>query len=359
MLILNIFRYYENNPRIKMKSISKDIAYCRINGVITVPWLQFSVDNFVFEYNPASENLIEFTIKNVSKYYLYLTILTGKLAPYFTLAMRSEHQLNIGESHIKFELDREQEAELSLKFTPRGQGSFVATALLFLDKNMTIPYSNLTFFGNKTTPAMVPSTYSVIFPPCCVNTTITQIITIDLEVESDLDSFSCVAREQSYIAVKFIDYELKEEDGKVHTLITVELTLYAEDPSTGTLNLNFNHENKATCDVEVFYCVTYCPLTLHVNHIVSPESNPYPYYPLNTQTELYEYLETCSAFLEKWMFQQGFRRDLYPVIPDTFHVISTALSSQGATKTGKMNISYLNFIKRIAGPLMKHVRKVS
>ncbi|XP_075991628.1 cilia- and flagella-associated protein 47-like [Anticarsia gemmatalis] len=352
---------YENNPKVKVKSVNKDICYCRIVGVITVPWLMFSVDKFEFDYKPHTSNTIEFTISNISKYYLYVTILCLKLAPNFSLDLRTEdHQSIINEANIKFELDRGQEAAFSVQFHPKGHGKFVATATLFLDKHLTIPYSNLTFFGKRVSPAMTPSAYRVVFPACNVGTTITRTITIDYEAESNLDLFSCACKEIPQLSIKFVDYEVKGENCDIHTIVTVQLTIFSQTPCKGNVLLNFIHGLESFCDVEVEYCITHCPLTLHANLFVSPEDNPYPYYPSDTNTELYEYLEKCSAFLEKWMFQQGFRRDLYPVIPDTFHAISSAVSSQAGAKSGKgINVSYLNFVRRIAGPLMKHVRKVS
>lgn len=297
---------------------------------------------------------------NISKYYLYVTIVTAKLVPSFTLELKDteENEAIITETNIKFELDKEKEASFSLTFHPKGHGRFVSTAVLFLDKHMTIPYSNLTFVGKRETPLMTPSTYRVIFPPCSVGIEITRVITIDMAAESDLDSFSCVTKEETSLNVKFIDCNFIEKDEECHTIITVELKICAQAPYIGFIMLNFSHESGSSCDVEVRYCITHCLLTLHANPLVNPEENPYPYFPLSSQSNLHKYLEKCSTFLEKWMFQQGFRRDLYPVIPNTFHAISSALSTQSSTKTKGINVSYLNFVRRIAGPLMKHVRKI-
>lgn len=329
--------------------------------MITVPWISFSVDTFEIEYVPNGSNQIDFTMTNVSKYYLHITILTAKLSPFFSLDLRTEeNQSIINETNIKFELDRGKEAELSLTFHPKGHGRFVSTALLFLDKQMTIPYFNLTFYGKRQTPTMTPSTYRIIFPPCYVGTEIVRIITIKIGVETDLDSFSCMSKEEPNLTVQFIGVELLQEHDEVHTLLTVEVKASCQTTYACNLMVSFNHESGSGCDVEINFLFTYCALTLHTNSLVKPEDSPYPYFPLNSQEELYEYLEQCKHFLEKWMFQQGFRRDLYPVIPDTFHAISLALSSQsGGTKSKGINVSYLNFIRRIAGPLMKHIRKIT
>lgn len=225
---------------------------------------------------------------------------------------------------------------------------------------MTIPYFNLTFIGKRQTPTMTPSTYRIIFPPCYVGTEIIRTIAIKMGVKSDLDSFSCMSKEETNLTVKFKSVEHFQEQNEIHTLLTVELKASCQTTYARNLTVSFNHESGSGCDVEINFCFTYCALTLHTNFLVKPEDNPYPYFPLCSQEDLYQYLEKCTHFLEKWMFQQGFRRDLYPVIPDTFHAISVALSSQtSGTKSKGINVSYLNFIRRIAGPLMKHIRKIT
>ncbi|XP_037297619.1 uncharacterized protein LOC119190257 [Manduca sexta] len=354
-------QFYENNSKVKLKTVNKDISYCRIAGVITVPWIIFSIDKFEIEYIPHGSNSIEFTMTNVSKYYLYITILTSKISPNFSLNLNTEiNDSVINESHIKFELDRKKEVLLSLKFHPKSHGKFVATALLFLDKQMTIPYYNLTFFGKRQAPVMVPSTTRLIFPPCYVGTEIKRIITVKMEAESDMDSFRCVSKEESNLSVKFIDFEVVGEQDGALTVLTVEIKVCCQTTYARNITLSFHHECGSGCEVEVHFCYTHCALTLHANCFVKPADNPYPYFPLSSQSTLYEYMERCSIFLEKWMFQQGFRRDLYPVIPDTFHAISSAISSQpSGTKTKGINVSFLNFVRRIAGPLMKHIRKIS
>ncbi|XP_026727315.1 uncharacterized protein LOC113493508 [Trichoplusia ni] len=353
---------YDNNAKVKLRTVNKDISYCRIVGVITVPWIEFSVDKFEIEFSQHGKNNIEFNIKNISKYYLYVSIVTSKLTPNFTLELNEveESEVIITETNIKFELDQQKEASFNLKFHPKGHGKFVSTAILFLDKNMTIPYYNLTFIGRKETPLMIPSTYRVIFPPCPIGVEIKRVITIDMEEESDLDSFSCVSKEELNLVVEFLDYNIVEKEGHLHTIVTVAIKVFCKVPYIGNVQLHFNHESGSTCAIDVQFCITYCQLTLHANVFVKPESNPYPYYPLSNQTKLYEYMERSAAFLEKWMFQQGFRRDLYPIIPDTFHAISPTLSTCASTgKSRGINVSYLNFVRRIAGPLMKHVRKIA
>ncbi|XP_026757067.2 uncharacterized protein LOC113516796 [Galleria mellonella] len=352
---------YKNNSKVRLKTTTKDISFCKIIGVITVPWIQFSVEKFEIDFVQNSTNAIQFTMTNISKYYLYVTILTSKLSPNFTLDLKTEeNQLIINETHIKFELECKKQADFCLKFHPKGHGKFTSTAILYLDKHMTIPYYNLTFIGKRQTPLMVPSTYCIVFPPCHVGTKISRIINIKLEAESDLSSFSCMSREESYLNVEFIDSETILNQGEYNTIVQIEITVCCQITYAHNLTLTFNHESGSGCEVEVSFCFTYCPLTLHTRFIVTPADNPFPYFPLSTQSELYEYLESCSKFLEKWMFQQGFRRDLYPVIPDTFHAISSAISSQpSGTKTKGINVSYLNFVRRIAGPLMKHVPKIS
>lgn len=356
------FSLYENNPRVKLRNVNKDISFCRITGVITVSWIAFSVDKFEFDFVVGGPNQIEFEMTNISKYYLHVTIITSKLSPHFTLELLTREDDNstilITETNIKFELDQTMQVQFRLKFHPKGHGKFVTTAIMFLDKHMTTPYSNLTFVGKRETPPMTPSAYRIIFPPCEVGTEISRIITIDMEAEAQMDQFKCLVKEQYNLKVEFIELEVIEKNEVLHTIVTVKLNILITGPCTGVTMLHFNHLSGSACDVEVHFCVTFCLITLHANHLVDPEDNPYPYYPLSDQSELYKYMEKCSLFLEKWMFQQGFRRDLYPVIPDTFHALSSALSTQGGTKTKGINVSYLNFIRRIAGPLMKHIRKV-
>lgn len=357
------FRLYENNPKVKLRPMNKDISYCRITGVVTVSWIHFSVDKFEFDYVPGGKNTIEFEMSNISKYYLYVAIVTSKLAPHFSLELLPNEDGNgtvvVTETTIKLELDRKMKAQFALKFHPKGHGRFVTTAILFLDKHMTTPYYNLTFIGKRESPLMTPSTYRIIFPPCLVGTEITKIITIDMEAVSDLDLFKCIIKEDVNLTVEFVDHEIMKKDEVLHTIVTVKLKILTTAPCTGFVMCHFNHDSGSACDVEVYFCITYCLITLHANHLVQPENNPYPYFPLSSQKDLRQYMERCSKFLEKWMFQQGFRRDLYPVIPDTFHALSSALSTQGGTKTKGINASYLNFVRRIAGPLMKHIHKVS
>ncbi|XP_059060425.1 uncharacterized protein LOC131853529 [Achroia grisella] len=351
---------YENNSKVRLKSISKDISFCKVTGVITVPWIQLSPEKFEIEYIQNGTNAIEFTMTNVSKYYLFITILISKLSPNFTLHLRTEeNQSATNETQIKFELERKNQAGFCLKFHPKGHGIFASTAILYLDKHMTTPYYNLTFIGKRQAPIMIPSTYRIVFPPCYVGTTISRIINLKLEAKSDLESFSCVSQDEPNLTVKFIDLEAIPSGHEYHTIVHIEITVCCQVTYSRNLTLTFNHESGSGCEIETSFCFTYCPLTLHTRFLVKPIDNPYPYFPISTQIELYEYLETCSKFLEKWMFQQGFRRDLYPVIPDTFHAISSAISSQPGTKTKGMNVSYLNFVRRIAGPLMKHIRKIS
>lgn len=341
--------------------MNKDISYCRITGVITVAWIHFSVEKFDIDFVIGGNNTIHFEITNISKYYLYVTIVTSKLSPHFTLELLPDGNETavVTETNIKFELDREMKAEFDLIFHPKSHGRFVTTALMFLDKHMTTPYHNLTFSGRRETPLMTPSTYRIIFPPCQVGTKNARIITIDMEAKSDMDSFHYFVREDVNLKVKFVDHEIMLKDEVFHTIVTVALNVITTAPCTGIAMVLFNHNNGSACDIQVIFCVTHCLLTLHASHLVNSEDNPYPYFPLCTQSDLYEYMRRCSIFLEKWMFQQGFRRDLYPVIPDTFHALSSALSTQGSTKAKGINVSYLNFVRRIAGPLMKHIRKVS
>ncbi|VVD01792.1 unnamed protein product [Leptidea sinapis] len=352
-------KLYENNPKAKVKPLNKDITYCRITGVITVPWVEFSVDSFEIEYFPNHSNLIEFTMTNISKYFLHVTILTTKLAPHFSLDLSLEENHTVSnDSQLKFELDRGMRAAFVLRFHPKSHGKFTSIAPLYLDKQMTIPYYNLTFTGKRQTPLMFPSPSRLIYAPAYPNQEITQTLTLKLELLSSIEDFSYSTKEEANISVNFTGTKILTVDDITYTLLHVNVKVCSNEPCSRNITLSFSHCCGSYSDVEVSFTFTYCPLTLHSRLYVSPEENPYPFYPLKEQKEFYEYMETCTIFLEKWMFQQGFRRDLFPVIPDTFHAISSSISSQAGTKSKGINVSYLNFIKRIAGPLMKHIRKV-
>ncbi|KAF9415601.1 hypothetical protein HW555_006809 [Spodoptera exigua] len=353
-------QHYENNPKVKLRTVNKDICYCRIAGVITLPSIEFSTEKFEIDYVPHGENKIEFKITNISKNLLNGTVITSKLAPIFTLNVieQEDESTVVMENCIKFTLNPQKGIPFTLKFHPKCHGKFVTTALLYLDKHMTIPYYNLTFIGKRENPIMTPSTYRIIFPPCHVGSEIYQIITINLAAESDFDAFRCSISDGSNLKIKFLNHSIHEEDEEIHTILTVKVELTTKTPYLGNIMVHFYHDSGSACEVEVNFCVTYCLITLHGNNFVKPENNPYPYYPLSEQTNLYNYLENCSKFLEEWMFQQGFRRDLYPTIPDTFHALASSIIVQPATKSKGINVSYLNFVKRIAGPLMKHVRKI-
>lgn len=329
-------------------------------GVITVPWIQFSLDKFEIEYVPNGSNKIEFTMTNISKYYLYGTVVTSKLAPMFTLDLLSteNNAYTVNENNIKFELGREAVIGFTLKFHPKMHGRYVSTAILFLDKQMLIPYYNLTFIGKRLNPVMTPSTYRVLFPPCYVGTSIARTITVQMGFVAELDQFSCYSKDESSLYVTFLGCEIFNPDNEeLYTQLSTEIRVSCEKTYARHIILTINHECGSGCEIEITFCFTHCILTLHTQFFVQPEDNPYPYYPLSTQTDLYDYMEICTQFLEKWMFQQGFRRDLYPEIPNTFHAISTFLSSQTGTKTKCINVTYLNFMRRIAGPMIKHIRK--
>lgn len=354
------FRHYENNPRVKIKTLNKDIPYCRIYGVITVSWIEFSEKKFEIDYVPNGKNSIQFSMKNVSKYVLQVTVVTSKLSPAFSLDVSTyDNQSIINESHIKFELYQQTEARFTLKFHPAMNGRFISTAILFLDKHMTIPYHNLTFVGRREVPTMAPSTYRILFPPCPVGTSLTRCFTITMGFAADLDQFACFSQDESNLNVKFIDCEIVTKGDELNTILLVEVSIRCDMSYSRHVVLNVNHECGSDCEIEVVFLFTQCILTLHTHCFVKPENNPYPYYPLSSHTELHDYLSTCTQFLEKWMFLQGFRRDLYPVIPDTFHAISTFLSTQFsmAVKSKSINVTILNFMKRIAGPMMKHFHK--
>ncbi|XP_047544580.1 uncharacterized protein LOC125076895 [Vanessa atalanta] len=353
---------YENNPKIKIKSTNKDICYCRITGVITVPWITFSVDKFEMIYIQNIENTMDFAMTNISKYCLPITIVTSKLSPIFTLDIHSteDSQIVINENNMKFELNIGKSANFTLKFQPKGHGRFVSTALLYLDKLMTIPYYNLTFIGKRQIPDMYPDTYKIIFPPCSIGTELRKMLTLKMDGQSTKELFSCSSKEEPNLTVEFIDSKIELENETYYTYVSVKVSVSCQTTYVQNITLNFQHTNGSCCEVEVCFCFTYCPLTLHSQFLVKTEESSYPYFPLKTQFELYNYMEVCCSFLEKWMFQQGFRRDLYPIIPDTFHAISASISTQsGGAKSKGINVSYLNFVRRIAGPLMKHIRKIS
>lgn len=298
---------------------------------------------------------------NISKYNFYVTIQTSKLSPNFTLNFDIDEIVpEINENCVKFELNCGINVNFTLKFHPKLHGKFVSTALLYLDKAMSIPYYNLTFTGKKRPPVMHPNIYRIIFPPCPIGEEVSRSLTLKMEGQSHKDLFSCNSEEKIHLIVEFIDSEIELSNNTYYTNTYVKITALSEINIAKSEMLYFKHENGSECEVEVCFCFTHCPLTLHSQLVVKQDINPYPYYPLNDHDKLFNYMETCCSFLEKWMFQQGFRRDLFPIIPDTFHAISSAISSQtGYSKSKGINITYLNFIRRIAGPLMKHIRKIA
>ncbi|XP_045536041.1 uncharacterized protein LOC106719788 [Papilio machaon] len=350
---------YENNPKVKIKSINKEISFCRINGVISLPQLEFSVDNFEIFYKMNANNSIEFTMKNVSKQTLHITILISKIAPNFSLNLTSEENLLMtSENYLKFELITLKAANFCLKFHPKGPGRFVSVALLYLGTNTT-PYYNLTFVGVNEMPTLIPSKSRITFPATYVGKTLFNIITFTLDIETDLSSFSFASNKQMFVTVELLDYEILENDTtKKYTSIRAKISVYSEKPIVATSTVTFRHSSGSSCDIEIKFCFTYCPLTLHVETMVHYEDNPYPYYPEEIQIDLYNYMEKSSQFLERWMFYQGFRKELYPKIPETLNALSIAMTSQAKEKSKGINVSYLNFIKRIAGPLLKHIHKV-
>ncbi|XP_068620829.1 uncharacterized protein [Battus philenor] len=352
---------YENNTKVKIKSNYKEISFCRLNGVISLPQLQFSVENFEINYDENNDNCIEFTMKNVSKLKRTVTILISKLSPNFSLNLLSEENLLItSENYLKFELNSHEEVEFRLKFHPKSRGRFVSTALLHLDANMTIPYYNLTFIGVNEKPVIVPSTFRIIFPSAYVGETMSSNMTLKIDKETDAESVSFVASKDDSVAVELLDYIILEDNvTKKNTLINVKITITSETPVVASSVVTFRHASGSSCDLEVKFCFTYCPLTLHANSFTQFEDNPYPYYPLPTQIDFHSYMEKSSKFLEKWMFYQGFRKELYPKIPETLNAVSISLASQVKEKSKGINVSFLNFMRRIAGPLMKHVRKVA
>ncbi|XP_045766364.1 uncharacterized protein LOC123868056 isoform X2 [Maniola jurtina] len=273
---------YENNTKVKIKTLTKDISFCRITGVITVPWIHFSVDKFIFDYVPNGNNAIDFTMTNVSKYYLYVTILTSKLSPNFTLNIHTdENQFIVNESQIKFELDRGSEASFSVKFHPKGHGKFVSVALLYLNKHNTTPYYNLTFVGKRQAPAMIPDTYRIIFAPCYIGEKDIRILRIKMEGQSEKGLFSCNSKEEPNLTVEILNADTVQEDDDYFTIVTVKISVSCKVCYARNIMLNFQHHNGSGCEVE------------------------------------------------------------------------------GAAKSKGINVSYLNFMRRIAGPLMKHVRKIS
>lgn len=324
-------------------------------GVITLPWLEFSQETFEFVCSNAN-NKIEFTITNISKYHLPVTIITSKLAPYFTLELTSDIEA-IRENNIKFELTRGSTVEFCLKFIAKGYGRFVSVAVMYLDKFLAIPYSNLTFIGKCEYPTLIPSVYKLIFPPCKLSVELVQVIQMKLNILASLDTFKYESTDGN-LKVTFLDLELIENDDGKETIVTAEINIISEHPCVVNSTLKFYHDLGAACEIDLCYCYTRCGLTLHTNEYIPLYEHPYPYYPTTEQSDLYDYMNICVEFLERWLFLQGFRRELFPIIPTTFHVISSSLTSVQGGKPKGINVTYLNFIRRVAGPLMKHISKV-
>lgn len=342
----------------RLKSINKDITHFRIAGVITVPWILLSKEKFEIQYEPNGNNCIDFTMTNISRYILFVTISTSKLLPNFSLICLNCNELEatFSETIIKFELGRNVTASFRALFHPKTHGRFVAVALLYLDRACSLPYYNLTFDGRRLLPTLTTSKYQIIFPPSLLNTEMSQSVTLKMEGRSEIDSFNCSAKEEPNISVSFIEIETQEVSDTIYTIVTVLIKVNCTLKYSRHITLGFHHECGSYAQIDVIFCYTHCLLTLHMQPYVSQEENPYPFYPLSEQQELYEYMETCINFVEKWMFMQGFRRDLHPNIPDTFYAISTA--SANSTKSKGINVSFLNFFRRIAGPFTKYLHKV-
>lgn len=352
-------RQYQNNIKVKLKSINKDITYFRMTGVITVPWLLFSEEKFEIQYEPNGSNCIDFTMANISKYNLFVTVLTSKLTPNFSLVClnNDELQSTFNETLIKFELGLNMTASFRALFHPKTRGRFIAVALLYLDRSCTLPYHNLTFDGKRQIPALVASTYQIIFPPSPLKVEMSQTVTLKMEGLMDIDSFTCSSKEERNLNVSFVEIETREVNETIYTIVTVLIKVNCATNYSRQITLDFHHECGSLTHVDVSFCYTFCLLTLHIQPYVSQEENPYPFYPLSEQHELFEYMERCTDFLEKWMFLQGFRRDLYPKIPDTFYAISSSVSARSMKGKG-INVSFLNFFRRIAGPLTKYLHKI-
>lgn len=352
-------RQYQNNIKVKLKSINKDITYFRISGVITVPWFLLSEENFEIKYEPNGSNCIDFTMENISIYRLLVTISTTKLSPNFSLVLLNSTDLGstFNETQIKFELGQKMSASFRALFHPKAHGRFLAVALLYLDRCPTVPFHNLTFIGKRQIPALTASKSQVIFPPCPLNVEVSQTMTLKMEGLTVVDGFTCSAKDEPRLNVSFHGTETQEINDMIYTIVTVVLTVKSASKYSRHLTLGFHHECGSFVNIEVNFCYTFCPITLHTMPYVSPEENPYPFYPLSEQPKLYEYMERCTDFLEKWMFLQGFRRDLYPKIPDSFYAIASAISPH-STKGKGINVSFLNFFRRIAGPLTKYLHKI-
>lgn len=343
----------------KLKSINKDITYFRLSGVITVPWILLSEEKFEIQYEPTGSNSIDFTMTNVSRYILIVTISTSKLAPNFSLICLNydDFESTFSETLIKFELGLNATASFRAVFHPKTHGRFMAVALLYLDRACTLPYHNLTFDGRRQIPALVASTHQIIFPPSPLNVEMSQTVTLKMEGQCEIDSFTCSAKEEVHLSVSFEEIETQEVNETIYSVVTVLIKVNSTSKYSRHLTLSFHHECGSHTQVDVSFCYTFCVLTLHIQPYLSQEENPYPFYPLSEQQNLYEYMERCTDFLEKWMYLQGFRRDLYPKIPDTFYAISSPAPAH-STKGKGINVSFLNFFRRIAGPLTKYLHKI-
>lgn len=325
--------------------------------MITVPWLKFSLDSFDIVYTAGGDNMIEFTITNISRRSLYIIISTAKLGPTFTLYVIKGDEEQIGSvHHIAFELDVKEEVFCTLKFHPKGRGFFTVTAPIFVDNCMGTPYSNLTFTGTRRIPSMSANTHRVVFPPCVLGMEIEHHITLKLEGQADKSSFFCESREEKHLCVKFMDARVKAEDDEIFTKLDVHINICCKTPYSRVLLLNFCNENGATCEVEIGFCYVQCPLTLHVNNVFDYNDNTYPFYPTKND-KVYNYMERTLEFLEKWMFIQGYRRDFFPQIPESFYALSQKCGIGLKPKSATGN--FANFVKRLAGPLIKYSRRAT
>lgn len=353
------FRHYENNTKVKIKHINKDICYCRIIGVITLQWIHFSQETFEFTYNPKVDNIIEFSMTNISKYDLPVTIIISKLSPNFKLTLINEEFSVVTETSLKIDFFKKSKVTFKLKFTPKTTGRFTSVAILYLDKNLSIPYYNLTFIGKRETPIMKSNITRIVFPPSRVDTKLSRFVDVTFNDIATLEKFSHDLSDEN-ITVTFESFVTMEITTGIQTIITIKICLFSKEPHIGKTTLRIIHESGTSCEILLCYCFTKCPITLHRNIFVDFNEDPYPYYPNKEQKHLYDYMNQCTDFLEKWMFQQGFRKEFYPMIPESLNILSSAMQSQQSGGKAKgINVSYFNFIRRIAGPLMKYIRKIS
>ncbi|GBP48202.1 hypothetical protein EVAR_27589_1 [Eumeta japonica] len=264
---------------------------------------------------------------NVWKELLPVTIITSNLGPFFRLNLLTESlEPLVDDDEIKFDLKPSVEAMFRLTLRPNN------------DKISTC--------------SLASNTYRIIFPPALLNSKLSHTINLSIDEEVSMNGIFTHCKDENCITINFLEENFDKKLCK--TTFTVEIEVCSEKKGSNHSIITFHHCEYTNCEIEVDYCFTSCPLTLHANPLIDPNDNPYPYFPTEENDEFFNYMTATLTFLEKWMFEEGFKKELYPTFPCTFYATASVLKDQNKGSKKKRNaVSYINFISRLAGPLFE------